>query len=112
MKARVHLGYTRQYAAPIAARAGETVRITKDDLWEGRWRWLWCVGERGEGWVPDAFVEVSGDEGVMLRDYDAVELSADTGEILTILETVNGWHWAVNQHRQQGWIPASHVSIT
>jgi hypothetical protein len=112
MKARVHLGYTRQYAAPIVLRAGEKVRITRQDLWEERYLWLWCVGERGEGWVPDAFLEVSGDEATALRDYDAVELSADTGETLTILETVNGWHWAMNQHHQQGWIPVSHVTIT
>ena len=47
--------------------------------------WIWCTdSSRKSAWVPRDWVEIEGDSRAMKRDYDAVELSADKGEMLTV----------------------------
>ena len=81
--------------------AGETLRVGESDTeYDG---WVWCIGQGGKsGWVPEAYIEQSGDVGVALRDYAATEL-------LTIVGEESGWVWATNSRGGSGWVPAANV---
>ncbi len=109
---RVVKSYTRLYDDPIQVKKGEVVRVTKRDLWQDRYLWLWCIAESAkEGWTPDSFIELNGEQGVMLRDYNAIELTVALGDNLTIIEEVNGWYWARKVTNEYGWVPTDCVAL-
>jgi uncharacterized protein YgiM (DUF1202 family) len=106
---RVVESYQAPYPDPIQAKAGDEVAVDinkKTDI-AG---WVWCTNRAGKsGWVPTVGIEINGDRGRMLRDYNAVELTIHVGEILTVHKTESGFHWVTNQNHQQGWIPIANV---
>ncbi len=109
---RVHQYHRRSYAHPIKLVQGEKVRVTKRDLWQDQYLWLWCVSASGgEGWVPAVFLRVEGDTAYALRDYDAIELTVAEGEQLDLLEAVSGWYWARNAEGELGWVPVANVTL-
>jgi uncharacterized protein YgiM (DUF1202 family) len=104
---------TREYDSPcgdpVVVRAGEMVSIAdrKTD-WEG---WIWCTTREGQSrWVPESFVERSGEAGTMLRDYEATELSVHVGEQLLLGEEVAGWVWCTSRNGRSGWVPSDSVA--
>jgi hypothetical protein len=104
--------YVRQYEAPITLKAGELVRVTKRDMWDGQHLWLWCINGAGkEGWVHESFVEIDGDQGTARRDYNALELTVSEGEAITLLEEAGGWYWAQNAMGERGWVPTENVAL-
>ena len=96
--------YTAQYQDAIAGRAGEQVRVDhQDDEYPG---WWWCSGPNGkEGWVPEAYLNLHGHEGTLLRDYAAHELSVNTGDQVAVLEQIAGWSRVTDQRARTGWVP-------
>lgn len=108
---RVTTSYQAQYPDPICVCAGEPVTVTgRTDTWEG-YTWVWCTDARGKsGWVPQTYLEPRGDTWIIPRDYDAAELTARPGEIVTITTTESGWCWATNAAGHSGWIPAAHLT--
>jgi hypothetical protein len=108
----VSSAYQRQYEDPISLMAGEKVRITKRDLWNDEFVWIWCINDAGkEGWVPDSFVEVDGNKGIALQAYNAIELTVAESQKLHILEDVNGWYWVRDATGNVGWVPVDHVRV-
>jgi uncharacterized protein YgiM (DUF1202 family) len=109
-KARVIKSYRSAFPDPLIIKAGEVLKIKeKESEWEG---WIWCVSEQGKpGWVPNSCLEISGESGTALRDYDATELSVGVGEELTVLEEESGWYRCVNENDRTGWVPAVCLKI-
>lgn len=103
---RVIKAHARSYDDPIHLNAGEIVRITKKDMWDNQYLWLWCIAASGkEGWVPASFIEYTGEQGIAQHNYSALELTVEVGEILAILNAESGWYWVENKRGEQGWVP-------
>jgi Variant SH3 domain len=106
---RVVRGYTAQYPDPIAVRVGDRVQVGTDDPEFPGWRW--CTGpDARAGWVPEQLLRREGQEGVMLRDYAARELSVPTGAEVMLGEAMNGWVWVTAADGCAGWIPATCIT--
>ena len=110
MKASVIQDYQAVYLYPIAFTAGETVQaIRRDTEYPG---WIWCAGSSGKsGWVPERYLQIEGERATALRDYNAVELTVEVGEILTLLEIESGWAWVETGDGRCGWVPVHHLQV-
>ena len=109
---RVIKAHKRTYADPIQVKQGDVLRVTRRELWNDRYPWLWCVNSFGkEGWLPESFVEVNGEQGIALRDYNAVELTVTIGDNLTIVDEAGGWYWVQSPRREYGWVPVECVAV-
>ncbi len=109
---RVVKSHTRSYDDPLRVRKGAVVKISKRDLWNDRYPWLWGTADDGkEGWIPESWVEVEGEKATLLRDYNAVELTVTLGENLTIIDESSGWYWVQNVRREFGWVPVECVAL-
>jgi uncharacterized protein YgiM (DUF1202 family) len=108
-QARVIAPHQAPYADPLAVRTGEEVVIdsTRKTDWVG---WVWCTNRAGKGgWVPEAYIGRRGDVGCMRCDYDAVELTVQLGDLLTIHKAESGFLWVTDQAGRNGWVPSTHV---
>ena len=56
--------------------------------------------------MPDDYLQKQGEKLIVLRDYDATELTVRPGEDLLAGEQVSGWTWCTNQAGGSGWVPA------
>ena len=100
--------HQRSYDDPLVLVAGEHVEITKQDVWDDKYLWLWCIGATGkEGWTPAAFLDVQDNDAIARCDYNALELTVAVGEELTLLQGESGWYWAEKQNGEQGWVPVN-----
>ena len=88
-KCRVTRHYESSCPDPIRLNLSEKVSIEdRESEWSG---WLWCINKNGKsGWVPERYVERTGEIGKMLFDYDANELTIVPGEELEILKEESG----------------------
>ncbi len=95
---------------PLAVRAGERVRLgERDDEYPG---WRWGVAADGRAaWVPEAWFEIDGDEGVATRDYDAREIAVEGGEAVVAGESWAGWTWVETADGRAGWVPEALVEF-
>ena len=77
---------------PLILRKGEDVRVGHEFLEDPDWPdWIECTNSAGnKGWIPKQFLDISGENAVTLRDYDATELNVNVGEHITVLEFTNG----------------------
>ena len=106
---RVIADYQAPYPDPIQVNAGEKITIDRNEKTD-LVGWVWCTDQAGKsGWVPEAYIEHQGETGIMLNDYNAIELTIHIGEILTFHKAESGFFWVTNHAGQQGWVPASHV---
>ena len=108
-RVRVIRDYEAPYPDPVAAEAGGRVTIdaSRASEWEG---WVWCTDHLGKGgWVPEAYLEVRGDQGTLLCDYDAIELTIREGETLTVHMIESAFLWVTTADGRSGWVPAEHV---
>jgi hypothetical protein len=103
--------YTRAYPDPLVVRAGDLLSVERRDTeWDG---WLWCVRSDGNaGWVPEAYLDLSGPSGRMRRDYDARELTVTEGERVMVEFEQSGWFWCANSSGESGWIPAGCLDLS
>lgn len=103
--------YETIYKNPIKLKVGELVRIEKRETnpdWLG---WVYCIDSRGiSGWVSERYIRESGQASVAVKDYDATELTATSGEHLKIYYEEFGWCWSQNQHGVKGWIPTNLIT--
>ncbi len=105
--------YSSQYEEPLKLKAGEVVktgrRFTEDPEWPG---WIWCENSSGKGgWVLERILNISDNDGVVLDNYNASELSARAGEIIEGVKKEGGWIWGVNPQGVSGWIPERNVKL-
>ena len=94
------------YLDPIHGAAGDRLVLgRRDDEYPG---WVWATAVDGRaGWVPESWLRVEGESGVLLRDYTAAELSLLPGDVASGELSVNGWLWATNAAGERGWVPLS-----
>jgi len=101
---RIVSGHRATYPDPLKVHAGDALRAGDTD--EDNDAWAWCTGPSGKsGWMPRVYFEGDGENGTALRDYDAVELSVDAGEELTVYRKESGWVWARDAAGRLGWVP-------
>jgi len=107
-KYHVIKAYESESPDPLKVRAGDRLRYERRQTqWPG---WIWCTSETGKcGWVPEAWVEIEGDSCVMKRDYEAVELSVNTCDILEEILIESGWLLAKDANGNHGWVPHERV---
>lgn len=108
--ARVIRDYQASDPDPLIMRAGERLALgRRDSQWPA---YVWCTNRQGKGgWVPEAYLDRHGEQGIARRDYSAAELSAAAGEQLVLEGEAGGWYWATAPSGQSGWIPAEHVEV-
>jgi len=109
--ARVIADYQAPYVDPIAVQAGDEVSIddTKKTDLAG---WVWCTNRTGKsGWVPEAYLEREGDVGRLRCTYDAVELTVQVGDMLTVHKAESDFLWVTDQTGRRGWVPSTHVEL-
>jgi len=97
---------------PLKVSAGDHLRV--GELSEEWPAFRWCSDERGRGgWVPVRYLSHLADgEATALRDYDATELAAIEGEIVSVIELdeESGWLLCGNAAGESGWIPLRSVN--
>ena len=104
--------YQSAFPHPIKLVKGDTVALPATDR-ESEWQgWVWCEDAHGvNGWVPEAYLAVSGNRGTALCDYDATELTVYAGEKLACSQETCGWYWCSNAAGESGWVPKEHLQI-
>jgi len=100
--------YISPFPNPIKTSKGERLEILpRQSEWPG---WIWCVKKDGQsGWIPDNYVEKRPDGGVMLRDYDATELTVKIGDKLKIFFEESDWAYCETKAGKIGWVPLKYV---
>jgi len=108
---RVITAYKSPYPNPILFRKGEIVELSGEFHGDPDWvDWVWCVGQNeNSAWTPKQFIEFEGSDWRLNRDYNALELSVDLGEILSITEIVNGFGLAEKYDGTIGWVPMKNL---
>ena len=61
--------------------------------------------------MPEAWVTIEGDECVMLRDYDATELTVAEGDLLRCELVEAEWALCLTEDDVRGWVPLEHVEV-
>jgi hypothetical protein len=108
---RVTESHAPVHTQVLVAKAGERLLLGRmDDEWPG---WIWCTAESGvSSWVPESFLVIEGQEARLVEDYDAAELTVQSGDLLLLQREVNGWWWSTNAQGREGWVPAGKVAVT
>jgi hypothetical protein len=104
---RVITEYISPYPDSILFHMGDFVHVGIEFDDDPDWKnWIRCNGDGGkEAWCPGKYLDIIGDTGVFIRDYDAKELTVYIGEILSVREQVNGFGIAVKDNGEIGWVP-------
>lgn len=109
---RVIKVHKRSYDDPMYVKKGDVVRIDKREMWNERDEWVWCVAaSTKEGWMPAEFLEITANRGIVLRDYNAIELTVAIGEDVFIFDEAAGWYWVQNKHDKRGWVPVECIAL-
>jgi len=108
LKYLVILDYHSAYPDPFILRAGDLLKVEDKKCEYGEW--LWCTTQQGKsGWVPEPYLKRQGDNGTLLCDYDATELTVKAGDELLVNKKVCDWFWCTNSEGKTGWVPAKCV---
>jgi Variant SH3 domain len=106
---RVIRGYEAAYHGELRLRPGDIVTVGDgDDHWPA---FRWCTGESGaSGWVPENYLEIKGETGTAMREYDTTELTVEAGERLEVFGEVGGWLRCRRATGDEGWLPAENTA--
>ena len=108
MKYRAIKSYTEPTTKPIEIVKGEKLIVIKESDPLGDWpNWLYCQGDKKEGWVPKQIIALKGTIGVSLENYCAKEFTLVEGETLVSYRQLNGWIWGIkaNNPGNCAWAP-------
>ncbi len=96
------------YPDPIRGAAGDRLTLgRRDDEYPG---WVWATAADGRaGWVPESWLRIEGESGVLLSDYTAAELALEPGGIVTGELSEGGWLWATAADGRKGWVPLDYL---
>jgi uncharacterized protein YgiM (DUF1202 family) len=102
--------YNTPYAEPWLLHKGDQVTVERKECdWEG---WVWCTKQDGScRWVPESYLDITGSNGRVLKDYDSTELAVVKGEQLTIYEMESEWFWCTDSKGRKGWVPMDNVQL-
>ncbi|MFX1496597.1 MAG: SH3 domain-containing protein [Promethearchaeota archaeon] len=105
---RVVKNHTASFSVPLILKKGEKLRLeTKDSEWPG---WIWVINKsKKSGWVPKSYLKIHGNNAIMLKDYDATELTVSIGEEFLIELEESGWIWVTSENGKSGWIPLENI---
>ncbi|MCG7500124.1 hypothetical protein MHO82_24995 [Vibrio sp. Of7-15] len=103
--------HVTEYPNPIFLKKGEQVVLGEmDDEYPN---WIFITTEAGsQGWAPIQYVDESssgGKTGILLHDYDAVELNTTVGEKFCVQFELNAWFRVTRENGDIGWVPADTV---
>ncbi|EKO3674742.1 hypothetical protein M3923_003484 [Vibrio metschnikovii] len=102
-----------EYPNPFYLKRGDRVALGKmDDEFPN---WIFITNDLGEqGWAPIQYIEKSESDsvGIMLEDYDNVELNTVIGEKLSVLFELNSWYRVSRSTGEIGWVPVYSVQRT
>jgi uncharacterized protein YgiM (DUF1202 family) len=103
--------YITSYPDPLKLKKGEEVVITpKESEWAG---WVWCTTMQNKsGWAPEGCLSITGHVGILLRDYDAIELNVGKGDKVVILYEESGWGWCKKVTGECGWVPLENMKYS
>ena len=104
-------GYQSAYPDPLRLRLDEKITVEQKECnWPG---WLWCTDSNGKsGWIPEVFVAINGNEGTVVEEYDATELSVKKGDRLNVIREVAGWLICSTSDGRTGWVPIENTDWT
>jgi hypothetical protein len=91
---------------PLSLIQGQVIRLgAPDPEWSG---WIWVTADDGRGsHVPEDICQSAGEGvAVILRDFQARDLSVQSGDEVASLSEINGWHWCRREDGTEGWLPA------
>ncbi|MBI9070372.1 MAG: DUF3109 family protein [Melioribacteraceae bacterium] len=99
--------YKSDYPNPLKLIKGAKLKTFKrKSPWKG---WIFCEDKNGvKGWVPKSYLQISKNKAVLLKNYDATELTVKHGEILKTKLKESGW-FLCEYNAQFGWIPEKNV---
>ena len=99
--------YKSPYPDPIIFQKGDIVEVGKEFTEDPDWvNWVWCeTADNRQAWVPDQYLDISQNQGIFNREYNAMELSVSVGEGLFVHEIVNGFGKAEKSSGEIGWVP-------
>lgn len=103
MKIRVTTPYRSEFPNPLKLAEGD--RVTVDLSKDQHAGWKFCRTGNNAGWIPAAYLDVEGERGRIVRDYDATELSVEIGETLEVIEEESGWFRCRTGAGNTGWCP-------
>ena len=105
---RVAYGYPSAYPEPFLVQPGDVLTAgDRESEWPG---WVWCTNQHGVSrWLPEAYLQRKDDQCIVLRDYEATELTVRAGEEVLAGEAESGWVWCTNKKGRSGWVPANHL---
>ncbi len=92
--------------SPLVLAPGDSVRLGKRDAdWPG---WIWVTAINGRGSHAPEDILTASDDGTakVTQPFQARDLSVVSGESVTSLREVKGWHWCRNEKGEEGWLPA------
>ncbi|MCU8291102.1 hypothetical protein OC525_21425 [Vibrio vulnificus] len=105
--------HVSEYPNPFYLKQGDKVALgTIDDEFPN---WIFITSGEGEqGWAPVQYIEkIEGSsEGILLKDYDNVELNTVIGEKLSVLFELNEWYRVSRSTGEIGWVPVRSVQRT
>ncbi|EIT84219.1 hypothetical protein A374_16488 [Fictibacillus macauensis ZFHKF-1] len=103
--------YDSSCSSPLSLKAGASVHIgryyTGSETWEN---WVYCTPTDGSaaGWVPRSYVD---DDGLLLVDYCAHELTVQVEERLFFIKEQGGWYYCGKENTKEvGWVPKTCVA--
>lgn len=106
-------GYRSPYPDPIVFQEGEQVKIGREFKEDPDWKnWVWCEGkDNKKAWVPKQYVDIDGPNGTFNKYYNAMELTVQVGEELTVHEIINGFGMSEKTNGERGWVPMKNMRI-
>jgi hypothetical protein len=113
MKALVVSPHHSELLFPLILKEGDFIfGQEKETQWKG---WLWCRSDAEiYGWVPKSYLKKSQDRPgffIVIKNYNAAELTVQTGEQLTFFYEESGWAWVRNKNGDDGWVPLKKLSV-
>lgn len=104
MRYQATKSWTVTYPDPVRGTAGDRLTLgRRDDEYSG---WIWATATGGHaGWVPESWLSIEGEYGLLRRDYSAAELALEPGDEVTGGEVESGWVWATAVDGRVGWAP-------
>lgn len=110
---RVIKDYRSPYPDPIVFQKGEKVKVGQEFKEDPDWKnWIWCEGKNNKkAWVPKQYIDIHGMNGILNKEYNAMELSVQVGEKLVVYEIVNGFGMSEKINGMRGWVPIKTMEI-
>ncbi|TOH97769.1 hypothetical protein CGH02_22720 [Vibrio parahaemolyticus] len=105
--------HVSEYPNPFYLKQGDKVALGAIDDEFPNWIFI-TSSEGGRGWAPVQYIEkIEGiSEGILLKDYDNVELNTVIGEKLLVLFELNEWYRVSRSTGEIGWVPVRLVQRT